>query len=65
MYFPFPRNIHEAWSIESAKVRRFREVLNGWLDHVQEGNFDLEGKIRLDLLKANKELCLLKRYRTY
>ena len=66
IYFPFPRNIYEALEYrESLKIKRFRDVLSSWITCIQNSETNLEYKIRKDILKANKELRLLKRYRNY
>lgn len=48
---------------ESSEIRRFREVLNEWTNLISSQQFNLAEKIRKDILKANKEISKLNKWK--
>ena len=63
-YFPLPRCLEEAVETKShPRVVAFRQALDRWLAAASRGD-PLEARLRRDVEKANRDLRLLKRWKT-
>jgi hypothetical protein len=66
LIFPYPESLTDVLKIRERKeLIRFRKVLSEWLIALQSGDEYVERKMRIDILKANKELKNLDKWKEY
>ena len=61
---PMPRTFAEVERMrKSPYIRSFRSVMNEWSSYIENGDFNSAGKMKNDIIKANKNLEHLERFK--
>ncbi|MEO0684764.1 MAG: hypothetical protein AAFY76_06860, partial [Cyanobacteria bacterium J06649_11] len=64
--FPCPEDFDDVLRFrESKDIIRFREVTSNWISSLKEGNEKIIFKVQKDLIKANKQLKNLSKWKEY
>ena len=64
-YAPVVESIQDLIRLrERSEIKRFREVLSAWKSLLCKGEIDLAENIRADIIKANREISKLEKWKT-